>query len=133
MFKLLGRLASSGLTPWVLPPPGKARRAWAAAGSPGGPGVFQLPAPHCLTSRRMITEREVRPNHPETRRVDPESGSTLRTRIGVFSQTAGSTPAGSTCEFWVNAVGFTFQPRAVERLERRAVLSQSWFSRRSKA
>jgi hypothetical protein len=40
---------------------------------------------------------------PEIHRVDPESGSTLRLFIGLFSQTAGS-----TCEFWVNPVNFTF-------------------------
>jgi hypothetical protein len=40
---------------------------------------------------------------PEIHRVDPEFGSTLKALIGISSQTAGS-----TCEFWVNPVNFTF-------------------------
>jgi hypothetical protein len=39
---------------------------------------------------------------PEIHRVDPESGSTLKALIGIFSYTAGS-----TCEVWVNPVSFT--------------------------
>ena len=39
---------------------------------------------------------------PETHRVGPEFGSTLRALIGIFSQTGGS-----TCECWVNPVSFT--------------------------
>jgi hypothetical protein len=41
---------------------------------------------------------------PEIHRADPESGSTRRLFIGIFSQTAGL-----ICEFWVNPVNFTFR------------------------
>jgi hypothetical protein len=47
---------------------------------------------------------------PETHRVDPESGSTLKALIVISSQTAGS-----TCEFWVSPVNFTFGPRRYRR------------------
>jgi hypothetical protein len=40
---------------------------------------------------------------PGIHRVDPEFGSTLKALIGIHRQTAGS-----TCEFWVNPVNFTF-------------------------
>ena len=47
---------------------------------------------------------------PEIHRVEPESGSTLKALIGIFSQTAGS-----TCKFWVNPVDFTFAVSSLGR------------------
>ena len=49
-------------------------------------------------------------HEPEIHRVDPEFGSTLKALIGIYSQTAGS-----TCEFWVNRMNFTFGEGAVEK------------------
>jgi hypothetical protein len=57
-------------------------------------------APGLSAPRRWRSRPTV---EPEIHRVDPESGSTLRLFIGISSQTAGS-----TCEFWVNPVNFTF-------------------------
>ena len=44
------------------------------------------------------------PLKPEIHRVDPRIWVNSEALIGIFSQTAGS-----TCEFWVNPVNFTFR------------------------
>jgi hypothetical protein len=73
--------------------------------------LFAAPQGH--TGRRLVSQDAKAPlrppaprtqyaHEPEIPRVDPESGSTLKALIEIFSQTAGS-----TCEFWVNPVNFT--------------------------
>jgi hypothetical protein len=62
-----------------------------------------------ICSRFCEDSRAVAPGgaielQPEIHRVAPESGSTLKALIEIFSHTAGS-----TCEFWVNPVNFTLQ------------------------
>jgi hypothetical protein len=63
--------------------------------------------PLCIRFAKVFgasgSEAAMRPDpEPEIHRVDPESGSTQEARVGIFTQTVGS-----TCEFWVNPVDFT--------------------------
>jgi hypothetical protein len=50
---------------------------------------------------------------PEIHRVDPEFGSTLT----VSNRDSLNQTAGSTCEFWVNPVNFTFKLTVISALE----------------